>query len=83
MVEAVKKYSGVDYYDWKTDADAIACAKEHKVDLPEEMCIRDRAYPFVRLLLLVGFTETPHSFGDTRFWMHFRIWQTMLPLRCV
>ena len=28
----------------------------------------------------VGFTETPHSFGDTRFWMHFRIWQTMLPL---
>lgn len=38
------------------------------------------AYPFVRLLLLVGFTETPHSFGDTRFWMHFRIWQTMLPL---
>ena len=27
-----------------------------------------------------GFTETPHSFGDTRFWMHFRIWQTMLPL---
>lgn len=35
MVEAVKKYSGVDYYDWKTDADAIACAKEHKVDLPE------------------------------------------------
>ncbi len=23
MVEAVKKYSGVDYYDWKTDADAI------------------------------------------------------------
>ena len=35
MVEAVKKYSGVDYYDWKTDADAIACAKAHKVDLPE------------------------------------------------
>ena len=38
------------------------------------------AYPFVRLLLLVGFTETPHSFGDTRFWMHFRIWQTMFTL---
>ena len=30
--------------------------------------------------VLVGFTETPHSFGDTRFWMHFRIWQMMLPL---
>ena len=27
-----------------------------------------------------GILETPHSFGDTRFWMHFRIWQTMLPL---
>ena len=24
MVEAVKKYSGVDYYDWKSDEDAIA-----------------------------------------------------------
>jgi lysyl-tRNA synthetase class 2 len=35
MVEAVKKYSGVDFYDWKTDEDAIACAKEHHVDLPE------------------------------------------------
>ena len=35
MVEAVKKYSGVDYYDWKTDADAIAAAKAHNVDLPE------------------------------------------------
>ena len=35
MVEAVKKYSGVDYYDWKTDEDAIACAKEHHVELPE------------------------------------------------
>ena len=42
-----------------------------------------QAYPFVRLLLLVGFTETPHSFGDTRFWMHFRIWQTMLPLSLI
>ena len=35
MVEAVKKYSGVDYYDWKTDSDAIAAAKAHNVDLPE------------------------------------------------
>jgi lysyl-tRNA synthetase class 2 len=35
MVEAVKKYSGVDFYDWKTDEDAIACAKEHHVELPE------------------------------------------------
>lgn len=35
MVEAVKKYSGVDYNDWKTDEDAIACAKEHHVELPE------------------------------------------------
>jgi len=35
MVEAVKKYSGVDYSDWKTDEDAIACAKEHGVALPE------------------------------------------------
>ncbi len=35
MVEAVKKYAGVDYYDWKTNADAIASAKAHNVDLPE------------------------------------------------
>ena len=35
MVEAVKKYSGVDYHDWKTDADAITAAKAHNVDLPE------------------------------------------------
>ena len=35
MVEAVKKYSGVDFNDWKTDEDAIACAKAHNVDLPE------------------------------------------------
>src|SRR5699024_10187270 len=27
--------SGVDYNDWKTDEDAIACAKEHHVELPE------------------------------------------------
>ena len=35
MVEAVKKYSGVDFADWKTDEDAIACAKAHNVELPE------------------------------------------------
>ena len=28
MVEAVKKYSGVDFNDWKSDEDAIAAAKE-------------------------------------------------------
>ena len=36
MVEAVKKYSGVDYHAWKTDADAIACAREHRIELPEQ-----------------------------------------------
>ena len=35
MVEAVKKYSGVDFADWKTDEDAIAAAKAHHVQLPE------------------------------------------------
>ena len=35
MIEAVKKYSGVDFNDWKTDEDAIASAKEHHVELPE------------------------------------------------
>ena len=35
MVEAVKKYSGVDFNDWKSDEDAIAAAKEHHVELPE------------------------------------------------
>ena len=35
MIEAVKKYSGVDFNDWQTDADAIAAAKEHHVELPE------------------------------------------------
>lgn len=32
MAEAVEKYSGVKYSDWKTDEDAIACAKEHEVE---------------------------------------------------
>ena len=35
MIEAVKKYSGVDFNDWKTDEDAITAAKEHHVELPE------------------------------------------------
>ena len=35
MIEAVKKYSGVDFNDWASDEDAIACAKAHEVDLPE------------------------------------------------
>ena len=35
MVEAVKKYSGGDFNDWQTDADAIAAAKAHNVELPE------------------------------------------------
>ena len=35
MIEAVKKYSGVDFNDWKTDEEAIAAAKEHHVELPE------------------------------------------------
>ena len=35
MVEAVKKYSGVDFSTWETDEDAIACAKEHHIELPE------------------------------------------------
>ena len=35
MVEAVKKYSGVDFNDWKSDEDAIAAAKQHHVELPE------------------------------------------------
>ena len=35
MIDAVKKYSGVDFCDWKTDEDAVACAKEHHVELPE------------------------------------------------
>ena len=36
MVEAVKKYSGVDYYDWKSDEDARACAKEKHVEVPAD-----------------------------------------------
>ena len=36
MVEAVKKYSGCDYYDWKTDEDARAAAKEKHVAVPDD-----------------------------------------------
>ncbi len=35
MVEAVKKYSGVDFAEIQTDAEAIAIAKEKQVQLPE------------------------------------------------
>lgn len=35
MVEAVKKYSGVDFAQVKSDEEAIALAKEHHVELPE------------------------------------------------
>ena len=35
MVEAVKKYAGVDYNDWATDEDARAAAKAHHVEIPE------------------------------------------------
>ena len=34
MVEAVKKYSGCDYYEWETDEDARACAKKMHVEVP-------------------------------------------------
>jgi len=35
MVEAVKKYAGVDYNEWATDEDARAAAKAHHVEIPE------------------------------------------------
>ena len=34
MTEAVKLYSGCDYYDWKTDEDARECAKRMHVEVP-------------------------------------------------
>ncbi len=34
MVEAVKKYSGVDYYAWESDEEARECAKAHHVEVP-------------------------------------------------
>jgi len=35
MVEAVKKYAGVDYYDWKTDEEARECAKKMHVHVED------------------------------------------------
>ena len=35
MAEAVKKYAGVDYNDWATDADARAAAKEKGLELEQ------------------------------------------------
>ncbi len=35
MVEAVKKYSGIDYNEWKSDEDARLAAKAHHVEIPE------------------------------------------------
>ncbi|MBO5946439.1 MAG: lysine--tRNA ligase [Clostridia bacterium] len=36
MIEAVKKYAGVDYNDWADDAAARACAKEKHVEVPAD-----------------------------------------------
>lgn len=36
MVEAVKKYAGVDYHDWKTDEDARAAAAARGVEVPKD-----------------------------------------------
>ncbi len=36
MIEAVKKYSGVDYHDWKSDEDARAAAAQHHVEVPAD-----------------------------------------------
>ncbi len=36
MAEAVKKYAGVDYYDWKTDEDARNAAKEKHVEVEKD-----------------------------------------------
>ena len=36
MVDAVKKYAGVDYHAWKSDEDARADAKKHHVEVPAD-----------------------------------------------
>ena len=36
MIEAVKKYSGCDYNDWKTDEDARKAATEKHVEVPAD-----------------------------------------------
>lgn len=35
MIEAVKKYSGADYYSWNSDEEARDCSKALKVEIPE------------------------------------------------
>ena len=35
MVDAVKKYAGVDYNEWESDEAARACAKKHDVEVEE------------------------------------------------
>ncbi len=35
MIEAVKKYSGADYYSWNSDEEARDCAKALKVEIPK------------------------------------------------
>ena len=35
MTEAVRRYSGVDYYSWESDEAARADAKAHRVEVPE------------------------------------------------
>ncbi len=36
MAEAVKKYAGVDYYDWQSDEEARAVAAEKHVEVPKD-----------------------------------------------
>ena len=36
MAQAVKKYAGVDYYDWETEEDARKVAKEKHVEVPAD-----------------------------------------------
>ena len=36
MIEAVKKYAGVNYHDWKSDEEARAVAKELHVEVPAD-----------------------------------------------
>ena len=36
MAEAVKKYSGVDYNDWESDSAAVACARQHNVEVADD-----------------------------------------------
>jgi len=36
MVEAVKKYSGIDYNEWADDEAARACARAHHVEVPKD-----------------------------------------------